>query len=291
MLQRIVRSILVFALFWVIGAFLGMVHPLGDSLAVFVIYAAMIGLIACLLSWRWWLARGASVLFGMVLIARAAVGFDWSPVEQTSFVVYQKNLYYLEADRGPFIEDVIGSGADFVTLQEVSRVNLPVMSVLAEVYPYQHGCSGETGRGTSILSRWPMETGRCLDDVGFVEVVANTPNGPVRVIALHLHWPYPVEQASDVDKILARLAPPDGTPTIVAGDFNMQPWGYSVRRLAAATDVSWIGHAERTFEVFGVPLMIDHVLAGPNARGDIDVRPRLGSDHFGILAHIAFTNP
>ena len=287
MLQFVARTILVIALLWVVGAFLGMIHPLGDSLAVFVIYAAAVGLAATLITWRWWPARGAAVLFALVLIARAAVGVDWSPVQTPSFIVYQKNLYYLEADRSAFIEDVMASDADFVTLQEVSPVNLPVMTGLLGHYPHQKFC----GIGIAVLSRWPLEERQCRLDVGFLDVSAETPQGPVRVIALHLHWPFPLEQASDIDQILARLAPPDGRPTIVGGDFNMQPWGYSVRRLAAATGVSWIGHAERTYEVFGLPLMIDHVLAGPNARGDITVRPRLGSDHFGILARIAFTDP
>jgi len=42
---------------------------------------------------------------------------------------------------------------------------------------------------------------------------------------------------------------------------------------------------ERTFDLYGYPLGIDHVLA-TGGRGALDVRPQLGADHYGLLAWI-----
>jgi len=65
------------------------------------------------------------------------------------------------------------------------------------------------------------------------------------------------------------------------------PAGRSIARVEKATETQRVGHIERTYQVLGYPIAIDHVLASAGITGTIEVRPRLGSDHFGVLARVA----
>lgn len=276
------------AALWVVGAFGGTVHPLGDSLAVFVVPVALLGVLGVGLNWQWRRGRVLAAVFVPVLVLRVVLGLAPAPFENATYTLYQKNMLAYAADRSMLIADIRASRADFVTLQEVSRPNREMLAVLQVDYPFQHMCAGRSGGGVAILSKHPLEPYPCGEDVfGLADAVASTPDGRVRVVAIHLRWPFPFNQAVHTDEIVAKLAPPAGMPTIVAGDFNMVPWGHSVRRIAAATDTHWQSHIERTFSIYGIPFFIDHVMVGPDAAVRIDVRPQFNSDHYGVLAQIA----
>ena len=75
--------------------------------------------------------------------------------------------------------------------------------------------------------------------------------------------------------------------TVVAGDFNMMPWGRSVAAIERASNPGRIGRAAWTYDLYGYPLAIDHVLA-TGGFGSLDARPNLGSDHRGLVARIDF---
>jgi len=77
---------------------------------------------------------------------------------------------------------------------------------------------------------------------------------------------------------------------LIAGDFNMVPWGSSVRSIAKAAESERIGGYVTTFPAFGglAPLAIDHVLIPKGGQGQIETRPLLGSDHLGLVARFSF---
>ncbi|AGI67687.1 hypothetical protein OAN307_c20480 [Octadecabacter antarcticus 307] len=54
-----------------------------------------------------------------------------------------------------------------------------------------------------------------------------------------------------------------------------------------ATATERVGPLVRTFDLFGYPLGIDHILV-TGGKGTLSVRPQLGSDHFGLLASVVF---
>lgn len=73
---------------------------------------------------------------------------------------------------------------------------------------------------------------------------------------------------------------------ILAGDFNMVPWGYTLRQIAEASGCLQIGPVWNKVSVIVLPLPIDHILA--SGTGVSERRPRLGSDHFGLVARVFF---
>ena len=81
---------------------------------------------------------------------------------------------------------------------------------------------------------------------------------------------------------------------LVAGDLNVTPWSTAFGRMArtgSLADVSlgrgihptWFSR----FPFMGLP--IDHVLVNPGFRAaEVEVLPSIGSDHFPLLASLAF---
>lgn len=285
MWQAIGRGLVRLGALVLVGSFAGDLHGLGDSLAVFRPVIVIGCLAVCALVWRW---RGARI----VALAAALVGL-WigsvhlvypAPDGAGDVVVYQKNLLYRPAERGPFIADVQASGADFVMLQEVSGANVPVLEALRGDYPHQLLCNGHPVGAVAILSRTPLEQEDCGTLSGFARVDTVLDGREVRVYSLHLHWPWPHGQASQVADLVGDM-PKGGPLTIVAGDFNMVASGRSLARIARQTGTERVGPFVRTFDLFGYPLGIDHVLA-TGGIGALSVRPKLGSDHYGLIARI-----
>lgn len=115
-----------------------------------------------------------------------------------------------------------------------------------------------------------------------------TPDGPVWVVSLHLHWPYPMGQAAQVRALLPELAALKG-PVVLGGDFNMVPWSHSIRAIAAATNTRRIGAVQYTLPLKGLyTLPIDHLLVPQTPQAaSTEKRPLLGSDHYGVLARFS----
>ena len=250
MMRMLARISVVIGAIMLIASFGGDLHPIGDSLAVFRVAILGAVLLLAVTVWRWRIAQGAIAISLVLLGSTLAQGMPDRLEQSADLVLYQKNLLYLTTDRAGFVDDVIGSGADFVTLQEVSPANRYLLDELRDAYPYQ----------------LPVQ---------------------VRVIGVHLPWPWPRRQAAFVETLLPDFQVFRGDVTLVGGDFNMVPAGRSIARVARATGTQRVGHIERTYQVLGYPIAIDHVLASAGATGTIEVRPRLGSDHFGVLARVA----
>ncbi len=269
----------------------GALHPLGDSLAVFRGVLAIVGAVAALvlvLQRRWILAVfGAGVVLWSaytVLMPR----FEYSAALDTPYALYQKNMSFRMRDTGPLAADILQQAPDFVTLEEVDRENLALLVALKPDYPAQAFCPFANVGGVAVASRWPKVAGSdvCLQGQGMVAMQVETPDGPVWVVALHLHWPFPQGQAAQVRRLKTALQALDA-PVVLGGDFNMVPWSHTVRVITAATGTRRIGAPKYTFPLFDglYTLPIDHVLVNGNSRpAETWRRPQLGSDHYGMLA-------
>lgn len=270
----------------VAGSFLGYVHPVGDSLAVFRPVWIIGTLIICAALWRNRLAR--VVALGAVLAAGVTFVPAWSwvaPKSHASVTVYQKNLLFRPTDRADFVADILASPTDVVTLQEVSRANQPLLETLRTAYPHQLLCNGHRVGAVAILSRTPLDRTSCGSQPGFARAVTVVNGVPVQVISLHLFWPWPYGQAQQVAALVPDLSPLEGGMTVVGGDFNMVAEGRSIADLERATGTSRVGPRVTTYDLFGYPLGIDHVLA-TGGIGALSVRPLLGADHYGLVAAI-----
>ncbi|NNK66286.1 MAG: endonuclease [Rhodobacteraceae bacterium] len=278
----------------VLGGFGGAVHPAGDSLAVFRVYtvAGLALISATLLILR----RPVIAFAGLALVIGAGMTLvlprDAETPAGRSYAVYQKNLKWSLRDPEALIADITAQASDFVTLQEVTRRNRAVMAGLAARWPHQHFCDFERIGGTAVLSHWPVVEGSafCETRLGLSAMQVATPDGPVWLASLHLHWPWPHRQPGIVADLLPVLARLEG-PVVLAGDFNMVPWSHTVAMIEQAARARVVGRPGATFDL-RTPLIripIDHVLMPEDAVAiSATLRPKLGSDHRGVLAKFGF---
>jgi endonuclease/exonuclease/phosphatase (EEP) superfamily protein YafD len=285
------RFVALICLFILGASHFGVLHPLGDSLAVFRGVLAIVGAVAVLvlvLQRRWLLAvLGAGVVLWSaytVLLPR----FAFSEASDAPYALYQKNMSFRMPDTGPLAADILQQAPDFLTLEEVDRENITLLDRLKPDYPAQAFCPFANVGGVAVASRWPKLAGSdvCLQGQGMVAMQVETPDGPLWLVALHLHWPFPHQQAEQVQRLETALKALEG-PVVLGGDFNMVPWSHTMRAIIAATRTRRIGVPKYTFPLFDglYTLPIDHVLVNAKTRpAETWRRPKLGSDHFGLLA-------
>ena len=267
----------------------------GDSLAVGRPYLS--GAVTLMALWLWCIkaVRPAVIclLAGALSTATMAQHYLPGPTGGGPHTLYQKNLLYKAWPRYPLADEIIASGADIVTLQEVSPHNQRYMKRLFEAYPTQIICPFRAGFSVAVLTQLPPVPGtaECVSTDGLALMQVELPEGQrLWVAALHLYWPWPYSQFDQLARILPRLRALEG-PVVLAGDFNMLPWGASVARVARATGTRRIGPVHDTFPHYQ-PLMtlpIDHVLLPHGSTAQTEVRPLHGSDHLGLF--VTFTLP
>ena len=285
------RFVALICLFVLGASHFGALHPLGDSLAVFRGVLAIVGAVAVLvllLQRRRVLAvLGAGlVLWSAYTVLMPRLAF--SAALDAPYVLYQKNMSFRMPDTGPLAADILQQAPDFVTLEEVDWENIALLDRLKPDYPAQAFCPFMNVGGVAVASRLPKLAGSdvCLQGQGMVAMQVETPDGPLWVVALHLHWPFPHQQAEQVQQLESALKGLEG-PVVLGGDFNMVPWSHTMRAITAATQTRRIGAPKYTFPLFDglYTLPIDHVLVNANTRpAETWRRPQLGSDHFGLLA-------
>jgi endonuclease/exonuclease/phosphatase (EEP) superfamily protein YafD len=119
----------------------------------------------------------------------------------------------------------------------------------------------------------------------------NGAGGDFTVIATHLKRPMSGLHAEQEAALLPLMNHYDRRRLIVAGDFNSTPWSFDLRRLDQQ-----LGLERRDRALFSWPalyspvafLPIDHIYAGGAWRTVAIARgPRLGSDHYPIVATLA----
>ncbi len=267
----------------------GAVHPLGDSLAVFRLWiSAVLVVVSGMLMWfggrrigalGLGAAVGAAVWIAPLFVARNV------PEAEAQVVVYSKNTWGGRGDDRAIVADILRVGADVVLLQEVSATRSDFAGALAPELGHVQMCQFSDWSGIGIVSRWPISERYCSPHRSFAAAMIEAPSGAFWAVSTHLVWPFPHAQWPFLEAALPFLEQISG-PAIVGGDFNMVPWGASVRRVAQATGTSLIGPVRRTLTVRGVPLQIDHILS--DAQGRVDIRPKFGTDHSGIVARLSW---
>jgi endonuclease/exonuclease/phosphatase (EEP) superfamily protein YafD len=303
-MRQALTFLLLFVSLALAASFGGRFHGLGDTLAVgrpvLAVVVALLSLTVFLVRRRFLGAVGLALALGAGLSLVPPAPASVAPERARDYSIYQKNLLWSLPDTLPMREDIRHASPDFVTLQELHRRNRPILEALRGDFPHQHFCPFATVGGTAVLSRWPP-TGAppvCGGNSGMAAMQVATPDGPLWIVSLHLHWPYPFRQPEQLASLLPVLEGLGG-PVLVGGDFNMVPWSHTVRAVAQATRSASAGYAGGTFAfsyerdgrnlAAGLPeLPIDHVLV-PETGLPVSVmrRERLGSDHRGLLAVFA----
>ena len=283
MLAFLARLVLAGAAATVLGAAFGRFHPALDALGVWLLY----GIAAALA-----VAIGSAVMRRRIVATTAlavSVGgamqttpfVDWSGSGSPGSVrLLQHNLNFRN-EASDLLQRI--DAIDFVAVQEVNAAT----KTLGSLPPAWSGktCPFTALGGVAVLTRLPVTTSGCLNGGAWIRSL--TREGPVTVVSLHLHWPWPYGQAAQVSELLPYLeALP--RPVIVAGDFNQTPWSDSVARIGAATGTAPLPGLGATlaFQSGLLRINIDHILVPPEWTGTFVRDGRHGSDHAALSARI-----
>ncbi|MEP4198913.1 MAG: endonuclease/exonuclease/phosphatase family protein [Aliishimia sp.] len=198
--------------------------------------------------------------------------------------VYSKNLWFANSEIPALVADIEAARVDVVMLQEVSDRNNTVLERLKTSHPYQHLCRFSAWSGVALASRHPF-VGEpiCSNSRAVAAAPIQLKTEKIWVVSAHIPWPWPHDSRANeaaAERVLSDL---DGA-VIIAGDFNTMPWSERVQHFASITQTQLAGPIRATFDLKKVPLPLDFALA-PHG-GSVEIRPRLGSDHAGILADL-----
>lgn len=210
------------------------------------------------------------------------------------------NVFRGNQSPGDTLALLMNSGADVILLQEASGKMRPVMDRLRTAYPYGPDCTSRPCDYV-LFSRYPLSRQRYRfrdaqgrqTGPGLVQARLTMPGmAPFTLATLHLSRPEIAttgeEGKSTGIGALAQAARRTGDPRlIVAGDFNMVPWSFQMKRLDAMMEpMTRATRAAPTYPGMGlVPrfMPIDHVYAGPGwLVRDVAVLPASGSDHRAV---------
>jgi endonuclease/exonuclease/phosphatase (EEP) superfamily protein YafD len=222
-----------------------------------------------------------------LVVGLVSSGFLWpiSINESAKHRLYQKNMSFRMPDHTSLLNDILQSGAQFVTLQEVAQRNKALLKGLSKHFPSQHYCDFAGVGGVAVASIYPKVKGsEICHGYGVVSMQVQTDGGPIWVSSIHLHWPWPFGQAEQVEKIIPKLTQLTGR-NLIAGDFNMVPWSHLIKDFGRVTDTRVVKGIYRSLPLKGYfTIPIDHVFV-PNLQGEGngELRPLLGSDHLGLL--------
>ena len=288
-MRKILTLLAILAALPVLGGYLGMLHPLGDSLAVFRLQGA--GVLAVLSAFAWMTGALRLGRVGMLVAFFAGAPVVWSygafqgPEAGQGLRIYQKNMLFRNDDLAGLAQDIRATSPDAVMLQEVSQANLALMEDLKTDFPHQLRCDFASVGGTALVTRLQPVEGQEICTPGLAALQVQGPQGPLWLVSIHLHWPWPYGQSPQLQELIPLLKGMEG-PVVMAGDFNMVRWSWAVSALAGAARVTPAGPVQGTYTGFDpwITLPIDHVLA-PSG-GKVETRPGLGSDHLGLLAEV-----
>ena len=214
--------------------------------------------------------------------------------------IVQFNVWSHNDDPGRTIDWIVAQNPDIVVLEET----LP---------SFRRAFEARTGWRSvcrdcevMIYSAMPMTRGyvAAAPSVGpLAHAVLKDARGSFDVVAVHNAWPTDGQDQQRQEARLARvLSELPRDRTIATGDFNSTPWSFSRRNWDRA-----FGLVRRDRAVFSWPagqitqrrikvpfplLPIDHVYAGSAwATVSVERGPKLGSDHYPVVAIIAPSAP
>ncbi|WP_341365548.1 endonuclease/exonuclease/phosphatase family protein [Yoonia sp. BS5-3] len=268
--------------------YLGHLHPMLDAVAIGR-FVALYALLFCVGTAALFARRFAIAGLAFAALIPAAVMLHWPQGEAGPVRIYTKNLLHSNTAINALVADIVDANPDVVFLQEVSGVNGPVMAALAPSLPYQALCPWQGWNGAAVLSRWPLTdpAPRCSPQRSLMAVRLERPGAPFWAVSVHLQQPWPDVQWDHLDAALPVIEGLDAG-AIVAGDFNTVPWAAAPQLIGQMTGTAPVPPRRTTFYLHGVGLPLDQVWA---QGGHAELRPQLGSDHYGLLADVWPSRP
>ncbi|MFT5685599.1 MAG: endonuclease/exonuclease/phosphatase (EEP) superfamily protein YafD [Myxococcota bacterium] len=259
--------------------------------------AVLVGMVVAMVRKRWSVAVVDLLLAGFLL---APLSFPRTPTVSgiPDLRIAVHNVHTANRDFESVLADLEASAPDVMAIIEVDdgwedaiRRRFPNRHILAAPRSDNFGIALVSRRAFTGEGLWETPP----IGASSIDVVFNTPNGPIRLIVTHPVPPLSKDwwraRNTQLEAVIARAASSE-IPVVVAGDLNLSPtspaWsriigGSPLRRagLPLGTWPSWLG-------LVGLP--IDHVLTSPGlAEVGVTMLPGAGSDHRGLLVDLRRT--
>lgn len=271
------------ALLWTLGFFGGW-HPALDSFAILrrgLFVAMVVCLVLAHLSRRWARVGGVAILGGAAVFWTAPT---LAVSDQNHLSIYTKNLWHRNESPIDLAGEILQAAPDLVHFQEVSRRNQKILDLLAGELPFRASCPAEGNFWNVTMSRWPIdqESIGCARTGAILVAKIKSPTINFWSVNVHLRHPWPRNQWANLNhstNVLGRIS----GPAVMAGDFNTVSWSAAASHLGELTGTTHVGPSRRTFSLSLVPLPLDQIWA---QEGTTQVRPQLGSDHFGLFGRV-----
>lgn len=311
MVRSLLLSCMVGASLALLLGFFGSLHPAFDSLAHFRVHLAFLTAIlaaAFLFTPDRLLALSAlvfavSALSSVTGAMRLPFGISANalparPADRAVYRMLELNLRYDNATPEKVLSLLGRVQPDVVAFSEVSPFWTEKLDLLKGAYPHRVGCHGRDIRfGVAVLSRRPFAGDKepsCSRRVGIAVAPVDFGGVSVDVASVHLGWPWPFDQARQIDGLENPLGAL-GDNAIVAGDLNATPWSATASAIEATGGLTivpspgptWIDRRLPAGLLFaGLP--IDNVFA----KGDVTVHSierleAVGSDHVPVLVEFS----
>lgn len=284
-------------------------HRLPDLLTQFTAPALIATVVLCglfLLCRLWGMAALGAGVTGLLLLA---VWPQWAPERGRAagpgtLTVYSANLWARNQDVAAIARSIEQADADVVMLIELGDAPAAQLDTILRAYPHRVSTPRKDRPGGAarsvIASRLPLHRVRDADGQGLAALVAQaeTPLGPVSLIAVHMTRPWPFQhpygQISQAHRLAGLRAGLDG-PVIIAGDFNSVSSGRIGRQIKAETGLipapAWPGTWPSALPA-PLGVTIDHVWRSPDL---VLVERRLGqktgSDHRPVIVRLSRAAP
>ncbi|RUW82091.1 endonuclease/exonuclease/phosphatase family protein [Mesorhizobium sp. M1E.F.Ca.ET.063.01.1.1] len=292
-----------------LAGFLGALHPALDSFSHFRIHLSVLTalLALALLASSYRLQATAVLLFAIASFATTASALPklWPqqaiarPADRIVYSLLQMNLRFDNPTPKKVLSLIGRTNPDVITLDEVSGMWTTELGYITSAYPYRILCPYPNGVfGVALLSRRPFAAGtapHCEPRGAMATATIDFGGTGVDVAAIHLSWPWPLEQHWQIGELSEPLTAL-GETAIMAGDCNAVPWSAAVRRVASlgkltvmpSAGPTWIHRKLPDFLRRFAGLPIDQVFS----KGGVTIHSatRLedtGSDHLPVLVEFS----
>jgi endonuclease/exonuclease/phosphatase (EEP) superfamily protein YafD len=249
---------------------------------------------------QWWIA-GVVLAVAVALVAMLVprmVSATQPAASGKQLRIMASNLYFGRADAKTIVQLVRDNQVDVLNLLELTSraVKEFEQAGLFDLLPYHVlDTNGGGATGSGIASRYPLAELSLVGTTTFAQPSIRVDLGAASVEVVAVHPISPTADAGAWKEELGKLPLPatDGTPRILAGDFNATLDHSAFRRLL---DGGYVDAGESRGDgytatwpsrLFPPPVTIDHVLVDPRtAVADYRVFDIPDSDHKAVFASL-----
>ncbi|WP_420453198.1 endonuclease/exonuclease/phosphatase family protein [Ilumatobacter sp.] len=276
-----------------------------QALTPYALPALLVVLAIASLSRRVPLAAAAATLVVSVLVLVVSVvagaSTDRPPASDVELRAASVNLLFSNDRVDEVADDLLERDLDVVVFHELTPAHARDLRAhrLAARYPHRVDLDRVTAGGMAIWSVHPFADEERRESIArTIDTVVVSPDGPIRVLAVHPSTPIHDHGAWTRDlRLVARSVERSSGPILVIGDFNATWWNPVMRRVldtglvdAHVAHGRWFSASWPTDRWFPPFVRLDHALTGGGlVSTGVEDFAIPGSDHRGFAVSVSLS--